>query len=228
MFEWNVEDLMLLNQGRGWLEFNMRSIIKKIYNCESDMTREEKIAFVDKMQDNKLSYILALSEKFEKDKEDMPTDNCGNVKTVSLKAWIKRNDKRNLIDNSYQYGSIRFMGERNIQYINRKGGRYDIYEDYVDEIFHRQLKECENLEHKYFLEHDEYSVLKQKFRDRNYGTTFGINICDCSDGNIFVYDTNDSNKRRKITIEELKYLLEKYEELDELVRKITAETNIRY
>ena len=27
---------------------------------------------------------------------------------------------------------------------------------------------------------------------------------------------------------ELKYLLEKYEELDELVRKITAETNIRY
>lgn len=55
-----------------------------------------------------------------------------------------------------------------------------------------------------------------------------MNIGSCSDGSIFVYDTNDSSKRRDITIEELKYLLEKYEELDELVRKITAETNIRY
>lgn len=222
MFEWNVEDMKLLNQ--------KSSIIiekEKIYNCESDIAREDKIAFVDKMQDNKLSYILALLEKLEKDKEDMPTDNRGDIKTVSLKAWIKRNDKRNLIDNSYQYGNIRFMGGRNIQCINRKGG-YDTYEDYVDEIFHRQLKECENLEHKYFLEHDEYSILKQKFRDRNYDTTFGVNIGICSNGSIFVHDVNDSSKRRDITIEELKYLLEKYEELDELVRKITAETNIRY
>lgn len=161
MFEWNVEDMKLLNQ-----KSSVMIGKEKIYNCESDVKREDKIMFVDKMQDNKLSYILALSEKFEKDKEDMPTDNWGDVKTVSLKAWIKRNDKRNLIDNSYQYGSIRFMGGRNIQYINRKGG-YDTYEDYVDEVFHRQLKECENLEHKYFLEHDEYSILKQKFRDRN-------------------------------------------------------------
>ena len=115
MFEWNVEDLKLLNHGN--------SIIfgkEKIYNCEHDITREDKITFVDKIQDNKLSYILALSEKFEKDKEDVPTDNWGDVKTVSLKAWIKRNDKRNLIDNSYQYGSIRFMGGRNIRYINRR------------------------------------------------------------------------------------------------------------
>ena len=79
MFEWNVEDLKLLNQ--------RSSIIigkEKIYNCEYDITREDKIAFVDKIQDNKLSYILALSEKFEKDKEDMPTNNWGDVKTVSL------------------------------------------------------------------------------------------------------------------------------------------------
>ena len=81
MFEWNVEDMKLLDQ--------KSSIIigkEKIYNCESDITREDKIAFVDKMQDNKLSYILALSKKKKKDKEDMPTDNWGDVKTVSLKA----------------------------------------------------------------------------------------------------------------------------------------------
>lgn len=222
MFEWNVEDMKLLNQ-----ESSVMIGKEKIYNCESDVKREDKITFVDKMQDNKLSYILSLAEKFEKDKEDMPINNWGDVKTVSLKAWIKKNDKRNLIDNSYQYGSIRFMGGRSIQCINRKGG-YDTYEDYIDEIFHRQLKECENLEYKYFLEHDEYSILKQKFRDKKYNTTFGVNIGFCSDGSIFVYDINNSSKRRDITIEELKYLLEKYEELDNLVRKITDETNIKY
>lgn len=222
MFEWNVKDMKLLNQ-----ESSVMIGKEKIYNCESDVKREDKITFVDKMQDKKLSYILSLAEKFEKDKEDMPINNWGDVKTVSLKAWIKRNDKRNLIDNSYQYGSIRFMGGRSIQCINRKGG-YDTYEDYIDEIFHRQLKECENLEYKYFLEHDEYSILKQKFRDKKYNTTFGVNIGFCSDGSIFVYDINNSSKRRDITIEELKYLLEKYEELDNLVRKITDETNIKY
>lgn len=222
MFEWNVEDMKLLNQ-----KSSMIIGKEKIYNCEQDTTKEDKIAFVDKMQDNKLSYILALAEKFEKDKENMPIDNWGDVKTVSLKAWIKKNDERNLIDNSYQYGSIRFMGGRSIQSINRKS-EYNTYENYIDEIFHRQLKECENLEHKYFLEHDEYSILKQKFRDRKYHTTFGVNIGECSDGSIFVYDANDSSKRRNITIDELRYLLEKYEKLDKLVKKITEETAIKY
>lgn len=222
MFEWNVEDMKLLNQ-----KSSMIIGKEKIYNCEQDTTKEDKIAFVDKMQDNKLSYILALAEKFEKDKENMPIDNWGDVKTVSLKAWIKKNDERNLIDNSYQYGSIRFMGGRSIQSINRKS-EYNTYENYIDEIFHRQLKECEDLEHKYFLEHDEYSILKQKFRDRKYHTTFGVNIGECSDGSIFVYDANDSSKRRNITIDELRYLLEKYEKLDKLVKKITEETAIKY
>ena len=119
MFEWNVEDMKLLNQ-----KSSMIIGKEKIYNCEQDTTKEDKIAFVDKMQDNKLSYILALAEKFEKDKENMPIDNWGDVKTVSLKAWIKKNDERNLIDNSYQYGSIRFMGGRSIQSINRKSELY--------------------------------------------------------------------------------------------------------
>lgn len=222
MFEWNVENMDLMNQS------NIFIGKEKIYNVEHDTTKEDKIAFVDKMQDGKLSYILFLAEKFEKDKENMPANSWGNVKKVSFKVWIKRNDDRNLIDNMYQYGYIRFMGERNIQYINKKGAN-DTYEDYVDEMFHRQLKECEELEHKYFLEHDEYSILKQRFRDKKYNTTFGVNVGSSSDGSIFIYeDEGNFNKRRDITIEELKYLLGKYEELDKLVSKITKKTNIKY
>lgn len=102
MFEWNIEAMSLLNQ-----ESNTYIGNEKIYNDENVTSREDKIAFVDKIQDGKLSYILDLTEKFEKDKGTMPTDSFGYVKTVSFKAWLKRNDNRNLIANSYGYGEIR-------------------------------------------------------------------------------------------------------------------------
>ena len=50
MFEWNVEDIKLLNQ-----KGNIIIGKEKIYNCESDVSREDKIEFVDKMRDGKLS-----------------------------------------------------------------------------------------------------------------------------------------------------------------------------
>lgn len=220
MFEWNVEDMKLLNQ-----KCNIFIGKEKIYNCENEVSREEKIKFVDKMKDGKLSYILNLAQKLERDKENMSVDQLGDVKTISLKAWIKRNDDKKLIDSTYKYGNIRFLAKRNIQSINLKYA-YDTYDNYVDEIFHRQLKECEQMEHEYFLEHDEYSILKQKFRDKKYCTAFGVHINIWSNGRICVCDKNENE--RDITIDELKYLLGKYDELDRLVEKITAQTNIKY
>ena len=229
MFEWKIEDMALLNE---------KDVVflgkEKIYNCEQEVSREDKIAFVDSLQDGKLSYLLSLIEKFNEEKESLPKDSYGNVRTVSLKAWIKRNDtkyNRPILDDYFHYGSYSILGVTRWITNDNKGG-YDIYDDLVDEVFHRQLKECKKAEYKYFLEHDEYSILKEKFRNRNYGTTFGVNIVNSSDGKIYVYeDNNDSffdDKKREITIEELKYLLEKYDELDKLVEKITKETNIKF
>ena len=217
MFEWKVEDMVLMNEPRIGIE--------KIYLCESKVSREDKIAFVDSMTDGKLSYILELAKKYEEEKELLPKNNWGSVKTVSLKAWLRRNDVRNIVDRDYRYGNIRFFFcERHIGSING-GYYYGVYKDYVDEIFHRQLNACEREEKKYFLEHDEYSILKRKFRDRKYGTTFGVHIADWSNGRLTVVD--DDNER-DITIDELKELLEKYEQLDRFVEKLTAETHIVY
>ena len=225
MFEWKVEDMKLLNQ-RGGMFFGK----EKIYDCEHKVSREDKIYFVDSMQNGALSYLLKLIEKFNNDKANLPKDSWGNVKTVSLKAWIKRNDtkySRHIIDDIYNYGKYRLLGMS--RYItNDFKGAYDTYEDLVDEAFHRQLNECKKKEHKYFLEHDEYSILKRKFRDKNHCTTFGVRICDCSDGKMYVYDTDNDDNRREITIDELKELLAKYEQLDALVEKLTAETHIVY
>lgn len=227
MFKWNIEDMILLNQKH-------RTFIgkEKIYNCESEVSREDKIAFVDSLQDGKLSYLLSLIEKFNKDKKDMPKDQWGNVKTVSLKAWIKRNDKkynRPIIDDQFNYGKYYILGLNRWIESNEKQF-YDTYKDLVDELFHRQLKKCEAEERKYFLEHDEYSILKKKFRDKSFSTTFGVKISDCSNGELYVYDGDNfyDSKYREITIEELKELLAKYEQLEALVEKLTAETHIVY
>lgn len=222
--EWNVEELKLYNQ-KGGVFFGK----EKIYDCESKVTREEKIAFIDNLIDGKLSYLLELIDKFNKDKETLPKDNWGYIKTVSLKAWINRNDtkyERKIIDNKFTIGEYRLLGtKRNID--SNYKGTYDTYEDLVDELFHRQLKECEHIEMNWFLEHDEYSILKKNFGNRKYDTTFGVNIGERSNGDIYVYEENGENKR-DITIDELKELLSKYEELDKMVEKLTMETNIKY
>lgn len=228
MFEWKVEDMRLT-------EDNYTIGNAKHYHCESKVSREDKIAFVDSLTDGRLSYILSLVDKFTKDKETMPKDQWGYVKTVSLKAWIKRNDKkygRPVCDDSYQYGFFHILGcSRSIENSDVKGS-YDSYKDLVDEVFYRQLKECEREERRYFLEHDEYSILKQKLRDRRYHTTFGVKLIFSSSGEISVYDDSDDDvyttKRRDITIEEIKELLAKYEQIDALVKKLTAETHIVY
>lgn len=223
MFEWKVEDMVLLNQKGGLILGR-----EKIYDCEHKVSREDKIAFVDSLQDGKLSYLLSLIEKFETDKDSLPKDDWNHVKTVSLKAWINRNDKkysRPIIDNWYHYGSYNLLGTTRWILSNSKG-QYDTYDDLVDEVFHRQLKKCEEKERSYFLEHDEYSILKKKFRERNYCTTFGVHIITSSDENIYVAE--DFDTKREITMDELKELLSKYEQLDALVEKLTAETNIVY
>lgn len=217
MFEWKVEEMALMK------EKNVA-----VYSCESSVSREDKIAFVDSMQDGKLSYLLSLIEKFNADKESLPKDSWGNIKTISIKAWIKRNDTKysqRLIDDWHQYGKYNLLGcKRHIQ-LNTKE-TYDYYEDLVDEVFHRQLMKCEEEEQKYFHEHDEYSILEKKFEEKQnqYTTTFGVEIWIESDG----VEVGDSDKQRKLTIDELKELLSKYEQLDELVEKLTKETHIVY
>lgn len=229
MFEWKVEEMKLTNNHVYSYSGRYKTTL---YTCEDSVSREDKIAFVDSKTDGKLSYLLSLIEKFNAEKDSLPKKDSmfgePEVKTTSLKAWIKRNDikyPQNVIDDWFKYGKYNLLGcERNIQ-SNHKGD-YDYYEDLVDEIFRRQLMKCEEEERKYFHEHDEYSILKKKFseKQRQYGTTFGVDIVTGSCG----VCVGSFDAKRDITIEELKELLSKYDQLDTLVEKLTSETNITY
>lgn len=225
MFIWNVEHQELRKN-------NILINNKKLYSCERTTSREDKIAFVDSMQDNKLSYILSLSEQFEKDSEHMPKDKWMNVKTVSLKAWIKKNDtryERPIIDTEYSYGIFHICDvQRNICNINIKRS-FDYYDDIVDEVFHRQLIKCEQEEEKYFHSHNPYSIAKSTLRSYidKYITTFGVNISYNSE-DMWIRDNENEDNERKITIDECNELINKYKTLDSFVDKITKETNIKY
>lgn len=225
MFEWKVEEMKLLNEKGGIFFGN-----EKIYNCEHTISREDKIAFVDKMQDGKLSYLLSLINKFNEDLPRLCKDGYGYVKSTSLIAWIKRNDtqkKYKVIDYQFNYGQYRLLGIQ--RFITRNSrSPYDTYDDLVDEAFHRQLKECKKEEYRYFLEHDEYSILAAKVRQmvNKYATTFGVHIGIHSDGKISVID--EKGNERLFTMEELKLLCEKYEQLENFIAVITNEIKIVY
>lgn len=222
MFEWKVEEMKLMNDCKMNVDGRMR------YSFENNISIGDKIQFVDSMNNGELSYVLELVGKFNKERESLPKDGRGNVKTVSLKAWLKRNDPKRMCDSSYNYGEIYLLRTRRSIYRLGYGNNSETFNDYVDDVFHEQLNRCKEKEEAYFLEHDEYSILKAKFREYEdkYRTTFGVHIPYWSSGKVCVRDDNDNE--RDITIEELKKLLSKYEELDRLVEKITEEINIKY
>lgn len=229
MFNWKVEEMALRNE-KGNTYIGGKT---KVYRAESETSREDKIAFIDSMNDGKMSYLLGLKEKFDADKESLPKDSWGDVKTVSLKAWINKNDKKYtypIIDNHYHYGSVQILGcERRIGSDFNVKRAYDTYSDFVDECFHRQLIRCEDMEDKYFKEHDEGCILDASIRDyaRKYYTTFGAHIVISSSDGCLLRDEK-SNSERKLTVEEQRELISKYEQIDALVAKLSAETNIKF
>ena len=210
MFKWNVEDMELMNSHKVVVYNGCKN---PIYAIERDVSREDKIAFVDSMNDGKLSYLLELQEKFDNDTKYA----------------------RPIIDDGYHYGEYRLCGVTRtaLHFIQSKDfyRDYDTYSDFVDECFHRQLILCEDMERKYFREHDEYSILLKKIDDysREYGTTFGVHLGgNCGECYCYVYDEHDTMKNRKLTLEEARLLVSKYEELEDCIEKLSSEVSIKY
>ena len=226
MFDWKVEEMKLYEErkeyGNGKRGYH--------FECERSTSKEDKIAFIDSLTDGKMSYVIELTNQLEQDKNDkkVVVDQWGWVKTNSLVAWVKRTDKkygRPIINTSYNYGRFEVGGMNgNIQTFYKDDIVGD--GDFIDCVFNKVLHECADKEYSYFLEHDEYSVLKTKFRERGFWSTFGVNISDYSSGELCVSDKEGND--RPITMEELKELIEKCEQVQALIDKITEETNIVY
>lgn len=79
MFKWYVQVMKLMNE-----KSNIYINNEKIYNAENELSREEKIEFLDKMNDDKISYMLKLADKFQEDKDKLSKDEYGFYKNASF------------------------------------------------------------------------------------------------------------------------------------------------
>lgn len=168
MFIWTVEEMKLLNMARDE---------KGVFACESETSFEDKVAFVDRFHNGYLSYILNLAEKFQADLPTLKKNESGHlrgrVKTVSLQAWLKKNDTMGIADTwSDSCGVISIAGvRRNIQcidydianweqngHISKSCGVFEL----VDSCFHNCLKNCLLLEQEYYNDNNEEQKLIRK------------------------------------------------------------------
>lgn len=145
--EYKIEDLKFLNMKKIAVYKSSPRYTNgmSIFEIENELTREEKIELMDEMRDDIASYMLNIIKKWEDEKEELPKDNYGYVKTVSKKAWIKRNDPLNIV---------------NIKYIESLGSYY---------MFKNEFKglslECPSTEYGYSMEHTGGDIVDQWFHD---------------------------------------------------------------
>lgn len=213
--EWRVEEMKLMSQELQWGSNSERKY------REEALPREEKIAFLDSRYDGKVSQMLELVAKFKVEKEELPKDIYGGVKKVSLKAWLRRNDKNQLTSDSV-VGEFK-IGSRNIARFNTHGS-YARYSDAIEQLFYQELKNLVKEEHKYFLSVDSYSVLKTRLREKiERNNFFNLNLAVSTDGEIFVMGAGRLEEKRSITSEEILYILRKYEELEKYISGLNVE-----
>ena len=224
--EYKVEDLRF---------YNMKTSIKhisnfinntgkcKIYEIENQLTESEKVKFIDYLKDGVASYLLNIFSKWESEKDTLPKDNYDHVKTVSKKAWIKRNDERKIIDMEYKIGKYWLFGTEfkdmsticpSTEYSFRMaytGGNI------IDQWFHDLCDLLFREEEKYFKEHDNFEIKLSKLVDlgNKHNIAFGSR------------ELNDIiwNRKSDISEQRIDGYINAYERLYQFINQISSELN---
>lgn len=209
-FTWKVEELVLKNdkerQGR----------LFETFTLESQVSRDDKIAFIDSQTGGQMSELLEIYNKFQREKDNIKQDVYGGYKDNSLKAWYNRN-AGTLNWSEYDFGFYGIFHKRTIYNLMHKGP-YDKYDDIVDEAFHRLLDELYRKELDYFNTHDEYQVLKNKLINSHILPLIGLPYWYGTDG----IGKEVHGKSIKFTLEELRYLSNACDKLEEKIKNTSA------
>lgn len=221
--DYRVEDLKLMKmkkipvcQPRPYLRDGLT-----VYEIEKTISLEEKVDFIDSMHDGIATYLLNLLEKWEREKDTLPKDSYGVVKKVSYRAWLRRNDKRKIIDTVVKVGAYYMFGTRFTEMsLTCPTGEFGYSLEYTgDHIahqwFHDLLKELEREERKYFREHDSFQQKLQKVK--KYGERYQENF-GCIELNNIIW-----NGLEDVPEERLDKYLVAYQQLETTIEKISQE-----
>lgn len=191
--------------------------------------KETKISFISKVYNCDFKYILDLCEKYKN------AINSGIIKKnsdkitlnkTSVKAWLKKEDTKEYfnINSTFTFGRCKKIA---FTLTDRR-----TEEDILRNIFREALSSMYYKEIQYFNTHDVYKVEENKYRNNinKYGS-LGLDIVFSSEGILLGKDEEtifDFN--RKFTIDELKYLNNKYETLTQYIDSLSQEVknNISY
>lgn len=221
--DYKVEELKLMNMGKTRVH-RQNSYLRgglNVFDIELPMSMEEKIAFIDKMKDGVATYMLNLLEKWEKEKDSLPKDQYGHPKTVSKKAWIRRNDDREIIDIKYNIGTYYLFGTKFMKMsltcpetefgysLEYTGGHI------VHQWFHDLLKKLEQKEREYFRTHDPFQIKLGKLRE--YGDRYRITFDNIELNNIIW------NREEDVSEERVDKYLAAYERLEREINLISNE-----
>lgn len=191
-------------------------------------TNETKINFISKVYNCDFKYILDLCEKYKNAINSRTIkENSGGLtlNKTSVKAWLKKED----VKEYFSTDNVTFGRCKKIDFTltDRR-----TEEDILRKIFRKALSSMYYKEIQYFNTHDVYKVEENKYKKNidRYGS-LGLDVCLSSDGVFFGKDEEtifDFN--RKFTIDELKYLNNKYETLAQYIDSLSQEVknNISY
>ena len=174
MFNWYVEEMKLLTMPHVGEFFDWE------FACEAEVSFEDKLEFVDRMQEGKLTYFYEMVKGFGEAIPSMQKSDSGEPTDYAKKAWVRANDTTELLcrvtDSHGSYGDFHLLGAKvNLftyhSHIETKGKALE--ESFINSLFHRQLEKCKDMEYDYFYGQnktvqflDEFSC---KYRDHRIG-----------------------------------------------------------
>lgn len=223
-FTWKVEDQKLRKEVEAAKAAGMMTFLRwtsdYVFEIEKQLTREEKLAYMDKVGNGALSAAIQLAEKFEKEKDTIKKTSWGNLNQGSLKAWFKRNTKGTpLRVSEYSDFEVNGLYSRRSATSLLKQNAYDTHADLIDEEFHRYLWIRENEEVRWFKQHDEYTILANKLAGSTLMGLLGISYWHGTSGmGRGTYKTNDKSANKPFTLEELQFLDKACTELDDVIK----------
>ena len=167
----------------GFCDYNIK--IEVVYEIEDKLDENQKLQIINYHTDGLGSYILNLIEKYweARDKKEIKEISYGNLNMNSLKAWIKKNDERNVLKTwynehypTYYMFHNEFRLDRDLK-TPRTSYSYKMLYDgssVINQWFHDMLKDLEDQERKYFVENDPIQIKIKEINDLYNETILGI------------------------------------------------------
>ena len=217
----NPENLTFLNMKKYGIYKNNPYMSNglEIFAIEKEISLEDKIKIIDIFDNNIATYMLNIINKWDDEKDSLPKDKWDNIKTVSVKAWIKRNDPLNKIDTEFKIGKY-YLFERRFESLNIKcpSTEYGYSMEYtgeyiVNQWFHNLCMILYKEELKWFKENNPLQIKINKVK--KLGNSYGV-VFNCKLLNDIIY-----NQEENVTEEQIDVFLSAYEAIKKCVAEQT-------